>query len=102
MAEKIKVELCADNNIPAFAAYANFKGKFTDANVPKILINFQQMLVGCAENEMNAQDFKQIFSESVVHEILHMVQHIYDQVFSEEDVDDAIEQIREILSKENT
>ena len=93
----LKITIEPDNDIPAFAGYCNHSGP---DGAPKIVFNFMSMIIACAENGDSAKDYKLYFSESVVHEMLHMVQDIFDKAFSEEEVEDAITKTREFLEKD--
>ena len=44
--------------------------------------------------------FKEFFAENVVHEMLHMVQRIFEQAFDEEEVENAILQCRKEWKEE--
>jgi len=88
----LKITLAADNNIPAFGAFVNYFGKKKDRE-PRIMINFNATFSAIVENPGIA--YKEFFSESVVHEMLHMVQGIFGQAFDEEEVESAIMRCRE-------
>ena len=91
----LKITISPNNDIPAFAGYVNHS--VDDSNSPEIVVNFKASLIACVENEI---DYKQLFAENVVHEMLHMVQDIFNQAFSEEEVEDAILHAREFLEAE--
>lgn len=90
----LKITLEAANDIPAFAAYCNYSGR---KGSPKMVFNFMGMVISCAEQGDSAKEYKMYFAESVVHEMLHMIQDIYDQVFDEDEVEDAIMQTRKFM-----
>lgn len=98
----LKMSIGAANDIPAFAAFCNYDEPVYEADVdslesqPKILVNFQATLAACAENDI---DFKQFFAESVVHEMLHCIEEIFEKSFDDDRVESAIEQAREYIKK---
>lgn len=93
----LKIILESDNEIPAFAGYGNHTGK---EGAPKIVFNFMAMLMACAENGDTAIDYKMFFADSIVHEMLHMIQDIFDQAFDEKEIEHAILSAREYLKSE--
>ena len=90
----LTIELSPDNDIEAFGAYVNYDGA---DDAPRILINFKSTLLASADNGLN---YRMFFAESVVHEMLHMVQGLFSQAFDEDEVENAILAAREYLSKE--
>jgi hypothetical protein len=92
----LDIRLRANNEIPAFAGYVNHSG--TDG-APEIVVNFRASLLCSAEH---GGDYKAFFAENVVHEMLHMVQDIFGQAFSEDEVEDAILSARDYLKNEST
>lgn len=93
----LKITISPDNDIPAFAAYVNYEK--TDEFTPEIVLNFRSTLIAGVENDIN---YKQFLAENVVHEMLHMVQDIFDKTFSEKEVEDAIYHARKFLEQEQT
>jgi hypothetical protein len=53
-----------------------------------IKVDIDAMLNCCIEEK--EIKFKQLFSESIVHEILHVVQELFDETFDEDQVEQAI------------
>lgn len=92
----LKITISPDNEIPAFAGYVNHS--VDDEDGPQIVVNFKASLIASTENDI---DFKQLFAENVVHEMLHMIQDIFDQAFSEEAVEDAITHARKYLEEKS-
>jgi hypothetical protein len=91
----LEITIAADNHIPAFAAYVNYFGDTEeDVDAPKIVVNFNAMFGSMVENEDMDIKFSDFFAESVVHEMLHMVQDIFGKAFNEDQVEDAIMQCR--------
>ena len=95
MKKKIEIKLKPNNEIPAFAGYVNHS--VADPSGPEIVFNFRAMLFSCAEHNEGSKDYKRYFADSVVHEMLHMVQDMFDQAFNEDEVEDAIMHARKYL-----
>lgn len=95
----LKITLEPDNEIPAFAGYGNHTAK---EGAPKIIFNFMAMVMACAKNNDTALDYKMFFADSIVHEMLHMIQDIFDKAFDEKEVEDAICHARKFLESEQT
>lgn len=95
----LKITIAADNNIPAFAGFVNYVDK-KHRNEPRIVVNFNAMFSAMVEDKDFGATYKEFFAENVVHEMLHMVQQIFQQAFNEEEVEQAIWQCREELDKE--
>lgn len=91
----LKITLAPDNEIPAFAGYVNYENGCGDE--PKIVVNFRAMLLASAEHDLG---YKKFFAETVVHEMLHMIQEIFGQTFSEDEVEDALMHARKFLAEE--
>jgi hypothetical protein len=91
----LKIIISPDNDIPAFAGYVN--RSVEDENTPEIVVNFRASLIACAENDI---EFKDLFAENIVHEMLHCFQQIFDKSFSESEVEDAIMHARKFLETE--
>ena len=96
----LKITIAADNNIPAFAGFVNYFDK-SKRDEPRIVVNFNAMFGSMVEEEDLCWTYKEFFAETVVHEMLHMVQRIFEQAFDEEEVENAIMQCRKELEEEN-
>jgi hypothetical protein len=91
----LKITIVADNHIPAFAGYVNYFGDSElDEKAPKIIVNFNAMFGSMIENADMDMKFSEFFAENVVHEMLHMVQDIFEKAFDEKQVEDAIMRCR--------
>jgi hypothetical protein len=78
---QIKVSITADNDIPAFAGYLS--GSVKDPEI-KVVVNIEAMVNTAAEDEIS---FEELFTTSVVHELLHAIQELYGKGFDEEEVE---------------
>lgn len=87
---KLKFRIKKDK-LPAFAGFV--QGSAIKGRV-EILVDFENTILACAENEI---DFYDLLSENTVHEMLHSFQELYKKAFSEEEVEDAIEQGKRFL-----
>jgi hypothetical protein len=85
---EIKFSIKPNNEIPAFAGYLSGSVKEPEA---KIIVNIEAMVNAAADAE-NKISFKEIFSVSVVHEMLHAVQELYGREFDEQEVEDVLDQ----------
>ena len=94
----VKIDLIADNNIPAFGGFVNHLG---EDEAFKIVVNFNSMFRAIVEEPeaFDGMTYKEFFAETVVHEMLHMIQGIFKQAFDEEEVENAIMQCRKDLKK---
>lgn len=92
----LEITIAADNTIEAFAAFVNYDKQDSDDNKYKILINFNAMFGAMVENNDFGIIYKEFFAENVVHEMLHMIQKIFEQSFDEDEVEQAILDCRKI------
>ncbi len=82
-----------DNKIPAFAGYLS--GSVKEPEI-KVVVNIEAMVNASADKE-NEISFEEIFTTSVVHELLHAVQEIYHREFDEDEVEKVLSDAEEIF-----
>jgi hypothetical protein len=87
----ISLSIKPDNEIPAFAGYLS--GSIKDPEI-RVVINIGVMVNADKENEIT---FEEIFTTSVVHELLHAVQEIYKREFSEEEIEKVLMAATEMM-----
>lgn len=85
---EIKFSIKPNNEMPAFAGYLSGSVKEPEA---KIVVNIEAMVSAAADRE-NEISFEELFTASVVHEMLHAVQELYGREFDEEEVENVLEQ----------
>lgn len=90
---KIAVSIVPKNDIPAFAGYLSGSVRSPEA---KVVINFEAMVNAAADKE-NDISFEEIFTTSVVHELLHCIQELYGREFDEEEVEAVLEDAAKLL-----
>jgi hypothetical protein len=73
----LRITIAVDNNIPAFAAFVNYDEKEMQDEPKIILVNFNAMFETMVEEDIGIT-FKEFFAENVVHEMLYMVQDIFE------------------------
>ena len=95
---EIKFSIKPNNDIPAFAGYLSGSTRNPEA---KIVVNIEAMVNAAADKE-NEISFEEIFTTSVVHEMLHAVQELYHKEFDEEEVERVLEQATHDFYGENT
>lgn len=83
---EIKVKITPNNDIPAFAGYISGSVEEPEA---KIIVNIEAM-VNAAVDEDNEISFEELFTTSVVHEMLHAIQELYHREFDEEEVEQIL------------
>ena len=84
----VKFSITPKNDIPAFAGYLSGSVKSPEA---KIVVNIEAM-VNCAADKENGITFEEIFTTSVVHEMLHAIQEIYKKNFDENEIERVLEE----------
>jgi hypothetical protein len=89
----ISLSIKPDNEIPAFAGYLS--GSIKDPEI-RVVINIEAMVNAVADKE-NEITFEEIFTTSVVHELLHAVQEIYKREFSEEEIEKVLMAATEMM-----
>ena len=82
-----------DNEIPAFAGYLS--GSVKEPEI-KVVVNIEAMVNAVADKE-NEITFEEIFTISVVHEMLHAVQELYKREFDEEEVEKVLAAATEMM-----
>ena len=87
--KQIKVTMLPDNDIPAFAGYLS--GSVRDPSA-EIVINFEAMVNSAADHTNAPLTFEEIFTTSVAHELMHVIQDFYRKNFDEEEVERVIEE----------
>ncbi|MDD5355033.1 MAG: hypothetical protein PHY56_00620 [Candidatus Omnitrophica bacterium] len=91
----LRITIAVDNNIPAFA---NCDEKEIQDEPKIILVNFNAMFETMVEEDIGIT-FKEFFAENVVHEMLYMVQDIFEQAFDEDKIENAIMACRKKATK---
>jgi hypothetical protein len=89
----IKFSITPKNDIPAFAGYLSGSVREPEA---KIVVNIEAMVNGSVDRE-NDISFEEIFTTSVVHEMLHAVQDMYKREFDDEEVENVLSQATEMF-----
>lgn len=89
----IKFSITPNNDIPAFAGYLS--GSLSHAPEAKIVVNIEAM-VNSAVDKDNEITFEEIFTTSVVHEMLHAVQELYKREFDEDEVENVLSEASEM------
>lgn len=87
MKREIKFTITPDNDIPAFAGYLS--GSLSKLPEARVVVNIEAMVNAAADRD-NEISFKEIFTTSVVHEMLHAVQELYKREFDEEEVEGVL------------
>lgn len=82
---KLKIEISPDNNMEAFGCYLS---PSADEGTALIKLNFAAILGCCIEEKL---DLYEVLSETTMHEIIHALEDIFKQTFSEEEVSKIIE-----------
>lgn len=82
----LKVSITPNNDIPAFAGYLS--GSVKDPEI-KVVVNIEAMVNAAADKDVDFS-FEQIFTSSVVHELLHAVQEIFHREFDDEEIERVI------------
>jgi len=90
---EIKVRITPNNEIPAFAGYLT--GSVREP-VTEIAVNIEAMVNTSVDKEYPIS-FEEIFTTSVVHELLHAIQDIYRREFDEEEVEKVLMQAAEMM-----
>lgn len=90
---QFECRLHPENSLPAFAAY--LAGEEVE-EYPTILVNFASIFHSCADPsfDYSTGEWQEIIADSVVHELLHLVQHEFGRVFSELEVEGSIQRAR--------
>jgi len=83
---RIIFSITPNNDIPAFAGYLS--GSILEPEA-KIVVNFEAM-VNAAVDPENEITFEELFTTSVVHEMLHAVQDFYGKAFDEKEVEKVL------------
>ena len=85
------ITISDDTDMGAFGAYVAGSAK---DGFPQITMNYGAHLNACVEYP--DLDWKTLFAETFVHEFLHAVEDVFDKLFSEVDVEGAIENARRL------
>jgi hypothetical protein len=91
---EIRFSITPENEIPAFAGYLSGSVKEPEA---KIVVNIEAM-VNASADAGNDISFEEIFTTSVVHEMLHAIQDLYRREFDEEEVEEILAKAVDIQS----
>lgn len=86
---QVKVTVLPNNDIPAFAGYLS--GSVRDPSA-EIVINFEAIVNAAADRTNAPLTFEEIFTTSVAHELMHIIQDFYRKNFDEEEVERVIEE----------
>lgn len=82
---EFKIEISPNNKMEAFGSYLS---PSANEGTAKICLNFNASL-GCAIEENI--DFYELLSETTLHEILHALEDVFKQTFSEEKIEKIIQ-----------
>ena len=93
MTKALRVKITPENDIPAFAGYLS--GSTRDPQI-SIVVNIEAMVNAVADKE-NEITFEEIFTTSVVHELLHAFQEVYEREFDEEEVEKVLEEATKLF-----
>lgn len=96
MKNNFKIQIVKNDDIDAFGAYASPSIKKNEFGV--ILFNLEANLVASIEH--NDITFKEMFIETIMHEIGHALEEFYDLEFDEDRIERITESYRQKYSTE--
>jgi len=86
---KFKIKVFKNDEIDAFGAYASPSIKKNDFGI--VLFNVEANLITSLEEDIT---FKEMFIETIMHEVGHALEEFYDLEFNEERIDNIIDSYR--------
>ncbi len=90
MENNFKIQVIKNDEIDAFGAYASPSIKKNDFGV--VLFNMEANLTTSLEHQEIS--FKEMFVETIMHEVGHALEEFYDLEFNEERIEKIIESYR--------
>jgi hypothetical protein len=75
------------------------KGSVKKKGTAQVIIDIDTMLDCCSDPENKELTFKQLFCETVTHEIYHAIEDLFDKSFNHKRINNALRKI--IVEKEN-
>lgn len=93
-----KIQVLKNDEIDAFGAYASPSIKKNDFGI--VLFNLEANLITSIEEKDIS--FKEMFVETIMHEIGHALEEFYDLEFDEDRIERITESYREKYSKNKT
>ncbi len=89
----VRVEIENDSELPSFGAY--LAGTAPEGTAA-IKINFTALFAAIADegDEIASEDWKQIVSDTIVHELLHAFEDMLGKAFSEVRIEESIRRAR--------
>jgi hypothetical protein len=91
-----KLVIAEKADMPAFGAYLS--PSFT-VHRGLICLNLGLMAISAHDQENPGEDFKHGFEDVLAHELLHVAQEVYGRVFTEKEVETALEAARGHVAK---
>jgi tRNA 2-selenouridine synthase SelU len=97
MENNFKIKVFKDDEMDAFGAYASPSIKKHDFGV--VLFNLEANLSASIEHEEIS--FKEMFVETIMHEVGHALEEFYDLEFNEDRIERIIESYRKKYTSES-
>jgi tRNA 2-selenouridine synthase SelU len=97
MENNFKIQVVKNDDIDAFGAYASPSIKKNDFGI--ILFNLEANLITSLEHK--DVSFKEMFVETIMHEVGHALEEFYDLEFDEERIERITESYRTKYSSED-
>lgn len=88
MKNNISIEVYQHDWIPGFAAY--YAGSLSKKSKAHVVLNLGSLLVAVAEKEIDKKDIPYVVAETLMHEVIHVLEEWANVEFSEEKVEKMI------------
>lgn len=97
--EKTKIELYQYDWIPGFAAFMDDGRLQKDARA-HVVLNLGAFMGALDSGEMKKEDLPYLIAESVMHEVIHVLESWAQKEFNEEKVEELLQKYRDKYNKQ--
>lgn len=92
---QISIEIYQQDFIPGWAAYFADEDKFNPDAKPLVVLNIGSLLAAVESGDLPKEDLPYMVAESLMHEVIHVLEHWAGVEFNEDRVEELLTKYRE-------
>jgi ketopantoate reductase len=96
--DKVSIEVFQQDWVPGFAAFHD-DGQINETAKAHVIINIGSLLAAVQEGDLGAKDLPYMIAESLMHEVVHVLEAWAGVEFSEDRVEELLAKYREKYSQ---
>lgn len=100
MSEKFSIEVYQQDFMPGWGSFVFDTGEMTPDSKPFMLLNIGGFMAAVEDGKLHPKDVPYIIAETMMHEIIHSLEHWAGVEFSEDRVEELLTQYRKKFGRD--